>query len=361
MLKVKVKVNAHAENVMLESLTGSRRMRPGVPMSKKVNKTAIGAFVLGAIALLFAGVIVLGSGKFFTRQHVYITYFDGSVQGLKVGSPVMFRGVKVGTVTDITIEVVDLPNRKLKIPVVFTLEPAKFKGTSAEFQRDPKTIEKAVLENGLRTQLQTMSFVTGQLLLALDFFPGTPANFVGLNKEYPEIPSIHSPLEELRKSLEELPLRQIVGRLDSALDGLDRLVHSIDAKKTSQTIEAAVRDTQTLVRNLDRRIGPMADDISHAARSADATLAETKETLVDVRSEIKGVLASADKTLQTARTAFEQSGQTLSAYSEDSQLVADLHKTLRELSETTRSLRQLFDYLERHPESLLRGKPAAKE
>ena len=329
-------------------------------MSKKVNKTAIGAFVLGALALAFAVVLVLGSDKFFTRQHVYITYFDRSVQGLKVGSPVMFRGVKVGSVTDISIVVVDLPKRKLQIPVVFTLEPEKFKGTSAEFQRDPKTIVKAIVENGLRTQLHTLSFVTGQLVLDLDFFPGTPANLAGLHKEYPEIPSVHSPLEELRATLEELPLRQIVERLDSALDGLDRLVHSVDAKKTAQTIEGALRDTRVLVRNLDSRIGPMADHITRTAHSADAALAETKEAIVDVRGEIKEVLAGADQTLATARTAFEQSGQTLSAYSEDSPLIADLHKTLRELSETTRSLRQLFDYLERHPESLLRGKPGAK-
>ena len=326
-------------------------------MSKKGNKTVIGAFVLGALALMAIAVVVLGAGRFFTRQHVYVTYFDGSVKGLKVGSPVMFRGVKVGTVTDISI--VGLPNRTLKIPVVFTLDPAKFKGTWAEFQRDPKTIEKAVVENGLRTQLETLSFVTGQLQLDLDFFPGTPANFVRLNQEHPEIPSIHSPLEELQKTIETLPLKEIVDRLDSTLEGVDRLVNSIDAKKTGQNIEIAVRDTRALVQSLNNRIGPLTDSISQAAHSADATLKETRETIADVRSEIKKVLDGADKTLETARTALKQSEQTFSAYSDDSQLVNELRKTLRELSATTRSLRHFSDYLERHPESLLRGKAGA--
>jgi paraquat-inducible protein B len=147
-------------------------------MSTKVNKTAIGAFVLGAVALAVAAVLVLGAGKFFTTVHTYITYFEGSVKGLNIGSPVMFRGVKVGEVTSISI-MFDKATNKLKIPVVFNLEPEKFKGTKEEFQRDPKTIEKAVKELGLRTQLQSMSFVTGQLMVALDFFPDKPAILPG--------------------------------------------------------------------------------------------------------------------------------------------------------------------------------------
>lgn len=138
-------------------------------MSTKVSKTAIGAFVLGAIVLLVAGVLVFGGGQLFVTKHTYITYFDGSVKGLNVGSPVMFRGVKVGSVDNISI-VADPAKRQLRIPVVFTLEPAKVQGTKAEFRRDPNAIEKAVKEFGLRTQLQSLSFLTGQLMVALDFF-----------------------------------------------------------------------------------------------------------------------------------------------------------------------------------------------
>lgn len=324
-------------------------------MSTKVNKTAIGAFVLGAIALLVAGVLILGAGKFFTHEFVYITYFDGSVKGLNVGSPVMFRGVKVGSVTDISITA-DPAKRELKIPVIFTLEPEKFKGTKAEFKRDPKTIQIAVEKMGLRSQLQTQSFVTGQLMVALDFFPDKPANYVGLYKEYPEIPSIPTSLEELAKTIENLPFKEIVENLNHTLVGVDRLVNSVDAKKTTEAIDAAIRDTQVLVQNLNSRIGPVADNIAQAARSADAALVETRETMVTVRSDTQKVLDSAQITLVSAQSALKQSEQTLQAYGEDSRLVTDMNKTLRELSMTTRSLRQLSDYLERHPESLLRGK-----
>jgi len=323
-------------------------------MSTKVNKTAIGAFVLSAIALLVVGVLVLGAGKFFTTEHVYVTYFDGSVKGLSVGSPVMFRGVKVGAVTDISITAVG--KSSLKIPVVFTLEPSKFKGTAAAFQNDPKTIEIAVTKLGLRTQLQSQSFVTGQLLIALEFFPETQPQYVGLTSEYPEIPSVPTPLEELQKTLADLPFKEIVENLNSTLDGVERLVNSIDAKKTTQTIESAVKDIQTLAQNVNDKVGPLADSIASAARSADKALVETRETMIAVRSDTKEVLDGAQATLVTAQSALKQSELTLQAYGEDSRTATDLHKTLRELSATTRSLRQLSDYLERHPESLLRGK-----
>lgn len=323
-------------------------------MSTKVNKTAIGAFVLSAIALLVVGVLVLGAGKFFTKEHVYITYFDGSVKGLNVGSPVMFRGVKVGAVTDISITAVG--KSSLKIPVIFTLEPSKFKGTAAAFQNDPKTIEVAVTKLGLRTQLQSQSFVTGQLLIALEFFPDTQPQYAGLTQEYPEIPSVPTPLEELQKTLENLPFKEIVENLNSTLDGVDRLVNSIDAKRTTQIIESAVKDIQILAQNVNDKVGPLADSIASAARSADGALVETRETMVSVRGDTKKVLEEAHSTLVTAQSALKQSEVTLQAYGEDSRTVTDLQKTLRELSATTRSLRQLSDYLERHPESLLRGK-----
>ena len=328
-------------------------------MSTKVNKTAIGAFVLGAVALAVAAVLVLGAGKFFTTVHTYITYFEGSVKGLNIGSPVMFRGVKVGQVTDISI-MTDMAAKKLMIPVVFTLEPAKFKGTNAAFQRDPKKIEIAVKEMGLRTQLQSMSFVTGQLMVSLDFFPDKPANFVGLSKEYPEIPSIPTPLEQLQKTLEDLPFKEIVENLNEAIEGVNTLVNSIDPKKTLETIEAALRDTQVLVKHVDEKIDPLADSLVKTSSSAEATLNETKETMAAARGEMKELVATMKSTLESAQAALKQSERTLQAYSDDSRLTTEMNKTLRDLSATTRSLKHLSDYLERHPESLLRGKASVK-
>jgi len=328
-------------------------------MGTKVNKTAIGAFVLGAIALLVAAVLVFGAGKLFTTEHTYVTFFEGSVKGLNVGSPVTFHGVKVGEVTDISI-LADPATKTLKIPVLFDIEPAKFKGTGSEFQHDPKYVEKAVKELGLRTQLQTQSFVTGQLQVSLDFFPGKPATYVGLNKRYPEIPSVPTPLEEIQKTLADLPFKEIVHNVNDTLASVEKLVNSIDARKTTATIEAALQDVRELVKHVDQEIKPLAESIKKTSGTAEATLNETKETMAAARGEIKELSASTKNTLESAQTALKQSEQTLQAYSDDSRLVTELNKTLRDLSATSRSFRNLSDYLERHPESLLRGKASPK-
>lgn len=329
-------------------------------MGTKVNKTAIGAFVVGAIVLAVAAVLVFGAGKFFKREHTYITYFDGSVKGLSVGSPVTFRGVKVGSVTSISITV-DPGEKVLKIPVIFNLEPAEFEGTRAEFQRDPKTIRMAVDKLGLRTQLQSQSFVTGQLVVALDFFPDTPAQYVGWNKEHLEIPSIPTPLEQLQKRLESLPLKEIVENMNSTMLEIQRVVKSVDMTKSTALLEAGLQDLQTLVRHVDRRIDPLVTSLSNASGAAETTLKEADTTLAESRQHMNDLAVSARTTLESAQAALKQSETTLNAYSGESQFQGQMNRTLRELNSTLRALRRLSDSLERHPESVLRGKRGGTE
>jgi paraquat-inducible protein B len=272
----------------------------------------------------------------------------------------MFRGVNVGTVTDIGI-VVDPEKIQLRIPVVFTLDPLKFKGTETGFQRDAASIKIAV-DKGLRTQLQPQSFVTGQLMLSLDFFPGKPAVYVGWDKsnKYPEIPSISTPLEELQRTLESLPLKKIVENLNDTLENLDKLVHSLNEKKTAETLVSTVRDVQTLVRNVNAKVDPLVASITKTSGAAQATLVETRETVVAVRGDLQELVTSSKSAIESAQAVLKQSELILNGYSPDSPLVTELHKTLRELSSTSRSFRNLSDYLERHPESLLRGKTGDK-
>lgn len=322
-------------------------------MSRKASKTLIGAFVVGAAAILVLALLVLGSGKFFSKSQYYVLFFDGSVKGLNVGSPVMFRGVKIGEVTEISV-VIDQKRRKLHIPVIIRLDPHRIEGGS-RLSTDAKAMQEAI-EMGLRAQLQIQNFVTGQLMVALDFFPAKPARYVGTAKGYTEIPTVPTELQELQKSIEHLPLREIIANLNSAVEGLDRLIHSID---TGQ-LESALRDVQTLVQHVDNRIDPLVESLTRTAGTAQTTLAESRETVAAARNDMKELAASTKATLEAAQAILKQSERTLQTYSDDSPLVAEMNKTLRELAAASRSLRHLSDYLERHPESLLRGKAVHK-
>lgn len=304
-------------------------------MSKPANKTMIGIFVVVAIGLVVAGILILGSGKFFTDKAKFVMYFDGSVKGLAIGSPVVFRGVKVGTVTEIGM----LFNKKdlsVLIPVYVELGEADVtmmdNDSPSAKKRDRKEMLyghlDAFIKRGIRAQLEMQSFVTGQLQIALDFFPDKPARFVGGPSKYPEVPTIPTQLQELTKRVEQLPIEEIGRKLQSTLDGIDRMVNSPETTRMVKSIGQAADETRTLIRDMDRQIGPL---IASIRKTSD----ETATTLKKIRIVAGAIENSAG---------------------EDSVLVHRLNKTLDELERASRSLRTLADTVEQQPESLIFGK-----
>ncbi len=137
-------------------------------MSKKVNKTAIGLFVIGGLILLMVGIVVFGSGLLFKRTIKFVLYFDGSVKGLSIGAPVMFRGVSIGAVKDISL-IYDSKTGTIMLPVIVEIEQGRIKGAPSfgDFGGDKKMIEL-----GLRGKLEIYSFLTSQLMISFDFYPG---------------------------------------------------------------------------------------------------------------------------------------------------------------------------------------------
>ena len=208
-------------------------------MSIKTNKAAIGAFVIGAIAIFAVALSVVGSGKFLRPTRKFVLFFDGSIKGLNVGAAVNFRGVKIGTVDEIRLRL-DPKDYSVFIPVVIEIDPTIITGVKETFP-NPKGYLKFV-ERGLRARLDIQSFVTGQLVISLDFFPEKPARFLGLSKEYPEIPTLPSPIDELSKTLNDLPIKQITDNTNRAIEGIERFVNSEDFKESIRSINLTLRD-----------------------------------------------------------------------------------------------------------------------
>jgi paraquat-inducible protein B len=142
-------------------------------MNRRISPALIGAFVIGAVALVVIAVISLGSGKFFRKTYEFVLYFQGSVNGLNVGAPVKYKGVEIGSVTDILLQLEEVEVDR--IPVIVELDAGKIagRGFTGNLLVDPAALQTAI-DRGLRGQLRMESFVTGVLYVALDLYSNSP-------------------------------------------------------------------------------------------------------------------------------------------------------------------------------------------
>jgi paraquat-inducible protein B len=320
-------------------------------MAKQANRMMIGVFVVIAVLIMAASLVVFGSGQFFKQTVKCVMYFDGSVKGLSVGAPVLFQGVQIGSVTNIVLQV-DPSKLQLQIPVIIEYEPDKFhvegKGPA---QRDPSKTIPRLIERGLRAQLTMQSFITGQLAIEIGFYPQStvcyaPAKTDKDYKDYILIPTCQSTTERLSNALAKLDLTGLEQHLESAMDGIAKLVNNPELAASIRALKGTLQDAGKLVTKVDRQLDPL-------TKEATKTVKDFGQLARNVDGRVGGMATGVDKTLSTTRGFL----------SEDSPLMVDLQNSLRELSAMSRSVRQLADYLEQHPEILIRGKkkPGGKQ
>jgi paraquat-inducible protein B len=193
-----------------------------------VRPVAVGSFVLGGLALAVIGVLVFGGTRLFTRTIPVAVVFEGSVAGLAVGSPVTFRGVQIGAVTQISVHVRAL-NEAPVIPVILDLEPSRISWPSGRSMRNYYGLKHAI-ELGLRAQLSSVSLVTGQLDVELDFFPGSPARFSDAAAGMPEIPTVQSDMQHLKDQLLHMNLPELANDARGALGAARNVLNRLDGK-----------------------------------------------------------------------------------------------------------------------------------
>jgi paraquat-inducible protein B len=294
-------------------------------MSKHASPTVIGAFVVGALALLLAGILILGGGRYFHHTAHVIVYFDGSVDGLRIGAPVKFRGIEVGTVKDLRINMTGAIRDPLRVRIPALLEIDETRLTSQGLPRidlnDRKKVD-ALVELGLRAQLQLESFVTGVRFVSLDIRPETPVVLTH-DPKYPEVPSLRGAEAEIAdkashmfSKLAEIDFNRLVASLQSTVDHADQLVSSPEVADAVAHLDDITKNLAVTTRNL-----------SHDSRELEPALAALKNTL-----------ARADQLVAPT-----------------GQLSNQLDATLRDIQSAARSLRRLADQLGRDPGAILRG------
>lgn len=188
---------------------------------KKANKTVIGVFVVGAVALFVTAIAVFGSGTLFKQSDKYIIYFDKSVKGLSVGSPVICKGVKIGNVSAISL-IYNPKTEDVIIPVIIDVSLSIVKGVPETFGY---TDFKTLIEQGLRGKLEIQNFITAQLMISLDFYPDNKPKYYGFVKKYPELPAIPTS-PDIFETMNEIPIKEISKNLDEVVSGINKLVHS---------------------------------------------------------------------------------------------------------------------------------------
>lgn len=324
-------------------------------MRKRASRTVIGIFVVSALALVVAGVLIFGSGDFLKERYKFVLFFQDSVKGLNVGAPVVFLGVKIGDVKDITV-IQDPSKSSFYIQVIIELTSGKMKKSiTKEFSGAEETYEycNQLIEQGLRAQLGLQSVVTGQLQIELDFYPEEKAILVGMNTKYKEIPTIPSTFEKFTKTLENLPLEEIVNKLSFFLNRVDVLLKSPELRESLRSMKLTMEDIRKFSHTMNQQIQPLLQKLD-TVLMAYTQLAQNLDQRVDPLSsnfqELVNVVTQASKQAdQTLKTIENMVG-------ENSVTTVELTTMLKEFSTAARSIRNLAEYLNRHPETIVRGK-----
>lgn len=331
-------------------------------MSAKANPTRIGFFVVGAILLLMGSVVAFGSGKLFQKTERYVAFFDGSLTGLDVGAPVTFRGVPIGSVTEIQVQYFAGPHT-LSIPVFFEMIPGRLE-LIGELTGTREERMKILLDKGLRAQLVSQSLVTGQLAIQVDFMPDTPLKLVGDIPDIIEFPTVPSTAEEIMSQLKDLKLDELVASSIQLINDVDALLTDPDTAKLIPELIALASDAKGLVSHIDDNVQPISQGVLGVTDAAKQTLnqgtstiahvdAQVSPAITELRRLIRDMDARVPKTLAVLEAVLVRADGTLKP---DSELMRNLNRTLSEFSNTARSVRKLADELERDPSVLIRGK-----
>jgi paraquat-inducible protein B len=328
-------------------------------MTKKANPKVIGAFVVGAVVLATIGVIVFGSGKFFTKRYLWVLYFPGSVKGLTVGAPVTLKGVQIGTVTDIKV-VIDRKTVTFQTPVYVEVFPDRVKDVGEYTAQETKIIAtdadeviKLLVERGLRGKLELQSLVTGKLEVAFDMYPDTPVKYVGLEKKVPEVPTVPTAMEQLAKTLENLPIKEMVEDAQKTMAAIEKLATSPELTEAVTALNHTMQDFGKLARNLDDRVGPLTTSIKE-------TMKDTRKLVQNVNTQVEPTFTDLQETLKTAQASVKNAEVALASVGDvvdpDSTLMYELTRTLEQLKVMAESFNALAGYLQRQPDALIRGK-----
>ena len=326
-------------------------------MSKKANPTYIGLFFAIGIALAVAALLLFSSRSAFHPQQKDILYFNATLKGLNPGAPVKFRGVTIGSVVEILIRHNQAAD-DFSMPVIIAIDKKLAQSKSDEMLEVGSQAKlDQLIQHGFRGRLDAESLVTGVLYVSLDIVPNAPPpSFHQLKREYIEIPTMPTDIQQLLANIAHFDAAGLSDKLNALLTRLDKSVGQLDVAEINAGVTnllgaanhlvttpdltnslASLRQTLdqagVLLKRIDGRVDPLADSVTN-------TLYDAQKTLADLRVGIRN---------------FSD------LLGPDSSIRPDLIQALEELSNASRSIADLAEFLERNPNALLTGRKRPKD
>jgi paraquat-inducible protein B len=314
------------------------------------RQTAVGAFVLGGIVLALGAIVFFGQFNPFAKPVRAVVIFQGSASGLSVGSPVTFRGVRVGSVSDISIEF-DHNAYAAYIPVTLELRPG-----SVRLTHDSEPLQfPDLIRHGLRAEVNIQSLVTGQSQIELDFDPSSPAVLHPDFTKLPEIPARQSAIQRAQQTLTQLPLKQLADNANASLQSINSLAEKLD--RDLPPLVASVQQTSEHSRELvdaaTKTLASLQAQLTTTLAGIDR-LTTSGTAQLDARGDdLHRLLVNTNATVLQARQTLADLHGVTSPRSDER---ADIQSTLNDLAAAAAAMRGFASEVERNPQLLLTGR-----
>lgn len=329
-------------------------------MKTKFSPAVIGAFVLGGFALVIIGLLSFGGVSFFSKPQRFVVFFDESIHGLDLGSPVKLRGVRVGRVVDLNLRYDKTKNHSVVVVV-------------CEFSKNMVTDTSGVLINvadreqlqllvdhGLRAQLGVLGLATGLLFVELDFLDPKdyPADKKLTDAKYTVVPAMPSAISEFQASVSEIlanlqkvdfagisvELKTLLVTTRKQVDGADLKGTLAQWKQTGAAVEAAA--TAPEIKQTFANLNAAVTDLRTVLAKLDTQVMPAGKELQDTLAQAKVTLESFNAAANDARRFIASQGG----------LGDEITRTLTQLTEAADSVQRLADFIERNPNALITGK-----
>ena len=272
----------------------------------------------------------------YKQRILTVMYFQTSTSGLAVGSPVQIYGQQIGNVTEVGLEL-DPVNATARVRVAAEIQPERLSAMGGDPKDTPETVSRRLVDHGMRAELVTTSYITGSLAVSLDFPSSPPPGTVSMEGDAIVLPTlgggfsgIITSASEILQKVGAIPFAQIGNNASTLLATLNATIGGPEVKQAINAATGALVDVQGLVKRTDAGLTPLLHRLPEISNNLDQTLSRASQLVGSVNN----------------------------GYGSNSQFSRDLERLMSQFNDAARSIRLLADFLDRHPEALIRGRTA---